>query len=117
VIDGGWDQWVLADADQRSQRIITTPHNDGPLVIRSFPGLDPLASVPPPHDLRWDFTAVFVGDRVVARVLDDSTSAVVISPQGAVRPLAVGPGWLSPGPDQQWLTVERESLTAWRLAN
>lgn len=41
VVDAGWDDWVLSDADPLGSRIITTSHDGGRLVTRSFP-----------HDLR-----------------------------------------------------------------
>jgi len=37
VVDAGWDDWVLSDADPLGSRIIATSHDGGRLVTRSFP--------------------------------------------------------------------------------
>ena len=56
VLDGGWDDWVLADVNASGSKIITTPHRDGPLLVRSFPGLEVIRAVEPPPGEYWDST-------------------------------------------------------------
>jgi hypothetical protein len=50
VLDGGWDDWILADVDPAGTEVITTPHMglSSALVVRSFPGLEIVRSVDPP---------------------------------------------------------------------
>jgi hypothetical protein len=37
VIDAGWDDWVLSDADPSGSRVIATSHDGERLLVRSFP--------------------------------------------------------------------------------
>jgi hypothetical protein len=50
VLDAGWDDWVLCDVEPSGAKIITTPHGSGPLLVRSFPGLEITRSVDPPEE-------------------------------------------------------------------
>jgi hypothetical protein len=45
LLDAGWDDWVFSDVHKSGRQIITTPHGRGPLLVRSFPSLDPLREV------------------------------------------------------------------------
>lgn len=37
ILDGGWGDWILVDVDPPGSKIITTPHQGGPIIVRSFP--------------------------------------------------------------------------------
>lgn len=85
------------------------------LSILQFPELRVMREVRSPDDeVAWDFTACFLRDHLVARLLDDDEQAVVIDPQGSVAELDISPGWLVPASDS-WLTVDRTHLRRWTL--
>jgi hypothetical protein len=73
VLDAGWDDWVLADTDPAGTRIITLPHDTGPLLVRSFPSLDVIQSFDLPEDHGWGFGACFAGDLILATVVSYNT--------------------------------------------
>src|SRR5262249_12154402 len=78
LLDAGWDNWVLSDVDTSGRSVITTPHAEGPLLVRSFPGLDIVRSIDPPDDAEWDFTACFAGDLLVNKLLDSRERMVAV---------------------------------------
>ena len=115
VLDAGWDDAVLMDADRTGDRVLVGPHVAGPLTVRSFPDLRVLREVSPPDpEEAWDFTACFVREHLVARLLDGVARTVAVDRRGRVEELDVGPGWLVPAWDS-WLTVERTRLRRWTL--
>jgi hypothetical protein len=117
VLDAGWDDWVLSDVDGSGTMIITTPHNAGPLLVRSFPNLEPLRTIDPPDDEHgWDFTACFAGDVLVDRVIGPDERLVAVGPNDAIYDLEGAGDWLIPAAGDSWLSVERTLLRRWRLA-
>jgi hypothetical protein len=107
LLDGGWDDWVLADADPAGTRILTPPHTAGPLLVRSFPALDIIQSFDPPEDYGWDFTACFAGDLIVAKMAGYAAAdrLVAIDGSGTRHDLGESDGWLVPAADSTWLSV------------
>lgn len=106
LLDAGWDDWVLADADPAGTRILTLPHDTGPLLVRSFPALGTIQSLDPPEDHYWDFTACFAGDLIIATMTgDDASHLVAIDGPGTLHDLGEFDGWLAPAADSTWLTV------------
>lgn len=87
VIDAGWDDWVLSDADPPGSRVITTSHDGQRLLVRSFPGdlrgrtseetrfVGTRPSCPscrrfdlPDDGCLWHEAACFAGDFIVAKL-------------------------------------------------
>jgi len=116
VIDAGWDGAVLADVHRSGKVIVTVPLDVGPLVVRSFPDLEPLQRVAAPTTSTfWDLTACFVGNQLVARLSGEPEVTVAVHPDGKLEPLDVGDGWLVPAANGTWLTVETGRIRRWRL--
>ncbi|MEA2687111.1 MAG: hypothetical protein QOE93_2306, partial [Actinomycetota bacterium] len=69
LIDPGWDDVVLGDVHRSGKVVVTVPHGVGPLVIWTFPDLEPVKRIASPTvDTFWDLQACFVGDQLVARL-------------------------------------------------
>jgi hypothetical protein len=117
VLDAGWDDWVLSDVDPSGTKIITTPHNSGPLLVRAFPGLDVLRSIDPPgEDARWDFTACFAGNLLVAKLIGPRERLVAIAADGAVHDLGEDDeSWLIPASRGTWLAATRTTIRRCRV--
>jgi hypothetical protein len=119
VHDAGWNHWVLSDVDHSGGVIITTPHDSGPLVVRSFPSLEILLSVDPPGDDEfWDYTACFASeDLIVDKLIGPSERLVAIDLNGEVHDLAEQEqGWLIPAAGNTWLSATRTTIQRRRLA-
>jgi hypothetical protein len=120
LIDAGWDDWVLSDVHQSGRAIVTTPHRAGPLVVRSFPGLEVLLSVDPPgaedHG-GWDFTACFVGDGLmVNKLIGHDERLATIALNGEVQSLdEQEQGWLIPAAHSTWLAATQTTIRRCRL--
>lgn len=113
VVDAGWDHWVLSDADPSSGAIITAPHRDGPLAVRSFPTFEVLLSIDPPGDDEfWDHSACFASEGlIVARLIGPSERLVAIDLNGEVHDLAEQEqGWLIPAAGNTWLSATRTTI-------
>jgi hypothetical protein len=83
VLDAGWDDWLLGDVDPSGAKVITTPHNTGPLLVRAFPSLEVLRAIDPPGERSgWDFTACFAGDMLISELIGDG-GAWQLSPKTA----------------------------------
>jgi hypothetical protein len=65
-LQGDWGDWILVDVDPSGSKIITTPHQGGPILVRSFPSLEIVRSVVPPPGEYWDFNAFFAGNMIVS---------------------------------------------------
>jgi hypothetical protein len=111
---------VLSDADPSAGAIITAPHRNGPLVVRSFPTLKVVLSSDPPCDGEfWDHTACFASDGlIVGKLIGPSGERLVaIDLNGEVHDLAEQErGWLIPAAGNTWLaatgtTVQRHRFT------
>jgi hypothetical protein len=50
VIEADWNDWYLTDVDRSGTRILTTSVDDGPILVRSFPGLDVIRTIEPPAE-------------------------------------------------------------------
>jgi hypothetical protein len=119
VVGAPWDDEVLIDVDPNGTRILTTPHEDGPIKIRSFPDLAVVRELDPPSGHGWDFDACFAGDHVVAKAVEwDAETEVVmaIDPDRGRSELVRSPAWISPGPDASWITSGPDGLERWSLA-
>lgn len=117
VLDAGWDDWVLCDVDPSGTKIITTPHNIGPLQVRSFPGLEIIRSVEPPKQTRWDFTACFAGDLIVSKVIGEPERLVAITDDNAIHNLTGhDDSWLIPAANGTWLTATPAAIRRCRAA-
>jgi hypothetical protein len=100
VLAAGWDDWVLSDVDPSGTKVITTPHNTGPLLVRSFPGLEVLRAIDAPGEQAgWDFTACFAGDMLVNKLIGGQERLVAAGQDGTVHELdEQEDGWLIPQP-------------------
>jgi hypothetical protein len=120
MIHAGWDDCLLADVHHSGRMIVTTPHDGGPLTVRSFPGLETVLSVDPPsaNDGRlWDMHACFVGDLVVTRLIGDDERIAVINLDGQVRELEEQEeGWLVPAAEGTWLAASPTTIRRCRLS-
>ncbi len=118
VLDAGWDDWVLCDVDPSGAKIITTPHGIGPLLVRSFPGLEITRSVDPPEETYWDFTACFAGDLIVSKAIGEQERLIAISRDGAIHDLtAQDHGWLIPAANGTWLAATRTTIRRCRAVS
>ncbi|MDX6584609.1 MAG: hypothetical protein QOI10_3793 [Solirubrobacterales bacterium] len=118
VIDAGWDDAALADVHHSGTVVVTVPHDTGPIVIRSFPDLEPRRRVAAPTaDTFWDLSACFVGNQLVARLSGGLEATVAVRGDGKLERLDVGDGWLVPAAEQTWLTVEPGRIRRWRLVD
>jgi hypothetical protein len=116
LMDGGWDDWVLSDVDPSGTRVITTPHTAGPMIVRAFPGLEPLRVIAPPDDEhQWDFAAAFIGDHIVAHLIGRTERLVAIDADGACHDLEEDSDGLVPAASDSWLAVGRDRLRRMRL--
>jgi hypothetical protein len=135
VIDAGWDDWILSDADPSGSRIITTSHDGARLLVRPFPGdlrgrtaeemrlvrhppefavLQEIHS--PGDDYFWHEVACFAGDFIVAK-LDGLAERFVAVDRDSVIHRLDDPqdGWLSGGPDDTWFAATSTGLRRYRL--
>ena len=87
VLDGGWSDWILVDVDPSGSKIITTPHQGGPILVRSFPSLEIVRSVAPPPGEYWDFKAFFAGNMIVSALKGQEERFVAIAPHGKIADL------------------------------
>jgi hypothetical protein len=119
VLKAGWDNWVLSDVDPSGTKIITTPHGTGPLLVRSFPGLETLRSVdPPPVNAFWDSTACFAGNMIVNQLMEQQERFVAIGRYGRIDDLdEQGDGWLIPAAQGSWLMATRSTIRRCRIVN
>jgi hypothetical protein len=116
LIDPEWDDQVLVDVDPAGDRIITTPHYEGPLTVWSFPGLVP------EREVEWDeplgHEACFAGAYIVAATRS-VVDFVTIDPAGTVEPLDVpldSYAWMmAPAAGGSFLTVVGDSIQRWAL--
>lgn len=119
VVDAGWNDEVLFDVDSTGSRIITTPHVEGPLKIRSFPDLQVVQEIAPPEGYVWDYYACFVGSRIVARAHDDhggdTEILVAVGADGHPTPLARTESPIAPGPEGSWISTWPNGIQRWRL--
>jgi hypothetical protein len=135
VVDAGWDDWVLGDADPSGSRIITTSHDGGRLVVRSFPrdlrgrtagemrllrhppAFPVLQEIrPPDDDCFWHEVACFAGDFIVARLDGPAGRFVAIGRDGVIHRLDdPEDGWLVGGPDGTWLAATSAGFRRYRL--
>lgn len=117
VLDAGWDDWVLADVDPTGTRIITLPHDTGPLLVRSFPSLDVIQSFDPPEGHGWDFTACFAGGLIITRMLcydRDDERLAAIDGMGILHDLGKSGGVPIPAADGTWLSATRTRIRRYR---
>jgi hypothetical protein len=107
LIDAGWDEYILADADPGGTRILTLPHGStGPLLVRAFPALDIIGSFDPPDGCDWDFSACFAGELLIAPVTGGAAPGRLVAIDcSATHDLGESGGWLVPAADSTWLTV------------
>jgi hypothetical protein len=117
ILDAGWDDWVLSDVDPSGSKVITTPHNSGPLLVRSFPSLDVLRVIDTPSSgAYWDFTACFAGDMLVNRLIGDQERLVAISQDDTVHDVdGQEDGWLIPAAHGTWLAATRTTIHRCRI--
>ena len=117
LIDAGWTDAVLADVDPSGKLVVTAPHGTGPIVIWTFPDLEPLQRIATPNpDTFWDLNVCFVGQHLVARLSGQPDVTVAVHRDGKLEVLSVGDGWLVPAGRRTWLTVEPDRIRRWRLA-
>ena len=119
ILTAGWDDWVLSDVDPSGRKIITTPHRMGPLLVRSFPGLEILRSVDPPErEEFWDFTACFAGNMIVNALLGQQERVVAIDRYGRIDDVdEYEDGWHIPAAHGTWLTATRTTIQRRRIVN
>jgi len=113
VLDAGWDDWVLADVDPTGMRIITLPHDAGPLLVRSFPSLEVIRSFDPPEGHGWDFTACFANDLIITMMLcydSDDERLTAIDGTGILHDLGKSGGTPLPAADGTWLSATRTRI-------
>ena len=111
VLDGGWDDWILADVDPSGSKIITTPHGGGPLLVRSFPSLEIVRSVEPPPGEYWDCNAFFAGNMIVSAVLGEEERFVAVDRRGRIADLDQYEAmYLVPAKHGTWLAVTQTTI-------
>jgi hypothetical protein len=118
VIDGGWTDEVLFDADAAGSRILTTPHATGAIKIRSFPRLEVLREIGPPPAYTWDFYACFAGAWIVARAHSDDGDdeiLVAIDPSDRITTLTRTDAPICPGPGGGWISTGSRGIERWQL--
>lgn len=118
VLDAGWDDQVLSDVDSSGTKIITIPHDSGPLAVRSFPGLEVLRAIDPPGGhARWDFTACFAGDLLIGKLIGCSPERLVaVADDGIVCDLGEDEAsWLIPASYGTWLAATRTMIRRCRV--
>jgi hypothetical protein len=118
VIEGGWTDEVLVDADAAGTRILTTPHVTGAIKIRSFPRLEVLREIEPPLAHAWDFYACFAGAWIVARAHNDDGDdeiLVAIDPVDRIIFLTRTEAPICPGPGGCWISTGSRGIARWRL--
>jgi len=117
LLDAGWDDAVLADVHGSGKVVVTAPLGTGPLVIRTFPDLEPVQRVAAPTpDTFWNLGACFVGNQLVARLSGHPEVTVAVGGDGKLEALDVGTGRLVPAANRTWLTVDPNRIRRWRLA-
>ena len=114
LFSAGWADTVLSDAAHNQAMILTTGHVGGPLTVRSFPDLRVERQIDPPPGTFWDFGVCFVGELIVARLLNGGDEPVAIHRDGTIHPLDISDGWLVPARDG-FLTVQRNHIRRWEL--
>jgi hypothetical protein len=121
ILDAGWRDWILADVDPAGTRIITLPHvsrdDTGPLLVRSFPGLDIIQSFDLPGDHGWFFNARFSGDLIIAPMLSyegDDERLAAIDGSGTFHDLGKWDGSILQAADRTWLSVTRTRIRRYR---
>jgi hypothetical protein len=117
ILDAGWDDWVLSDVDPSGTKVITTPHNAGPLFVRAFPSLEVLRAIDPPgQEAGWDFTACFAGDLLIAKLIGPHERLVAIGHDDIVHDLDEQEyGWLIPAAHGTWLAATRTTIRRCRI--
>ena len=119
LIRAPWDDEVLFDVDATGNRILTTPHDDGPIRIRSFPQLTMLRELLPPAGYAWDYYACLIGEVVVARAHEkdgDDGILVAVDDEGTLTTLAQTHDSIHPGPDGSWFASTDEGIERWCLS-
>lgn len=115
LVEAPWRDRVLADIHASGQYVLTTPSNgQGPLVVHSWPGLDPVWTIETP-DLpgsAWLSSAVFVGDDLVAGFDPGSRfrgECMLISRNQDMERVG-GDSWPAPGGKDFWLEYDGKRL-------
>jgi hypothetical protein len=118
VLDAGWDDWVLADANLAGTRVITLPCDTGPLLVRSFPSLEIIQSVSPPKGHGWGYGACFADDLILVRLVNHDTGAdhlAAVDDTGALHDLGRHDGLPLQAADGTWLSVTPASIIRCRV--
>ena len=117
LIEAPWGDEVLFDVDPAGAHVLTTPHDVGPIRVRTFPGLGLMREIDPPADTHWDFYACFAGEHIVARAHTDADEELLlaIGADGTITTLASSPDPIVPGPAGSWLTITDDGLERWTL--
>jgi hypothetical protein len=118
VIEGGWTDEVLVDADMAGTRILTTPHlTEDAIKVRSFPRLEVLRTIEPPPAYWWDFYACFAGAWIVARAHneDDDEILAAIDPANRITILTRTEAAICPGPQGSWIAAGTQGIARWQL--
>lgn len=112
-----WDDEALFDVDPAGAHVLTTPHSEGPLRVRAFPGLDVVREIAPPAGLWWDFYACFAGEHIVARTHSDADEEllVAVDARSAIETLEETGDPMVPGPDASWLKITPNGIERWVL--
>jgi hypothetical protein len=74
-------------SDPSGSKIITTPHQGGPILVRSFPSLEIVRSVDPPPGEYWDFNASFADNMIVSALKGQEERFAAIAPHGKIADL------------------------------
>ena len=108
---------MLSDVDPSGTKVITTPHNTGPLFVRAFPILEVLRAIDPPGERSgWDFTACFAGDMLIGKLIGDQERLAAIAEDDTVHDLdGQDDGWLIPGSHGTWLTATQTTIRRCRI--
>jgi hypothetical protein len=116
VIDAEWDDWVLSDVNQDGSSVLTAPHEGGPLTVWSFPDLEVIRSVPTADEDRfWDFTACFIDDLIIGRLLGGTEETVAVTADGEIEAVRGDADWIAPGPHGTWFASTNDGTQLLRL--
>ena len=110
---------MLFDADAAGTRILTTPHDEGAIRVRSFPELEVLREIQPPPEYAWDFYACFSGEWIVARAHDEDGEdevLVAIDPEDRIEILTRTEAPICPGPGGSWISTGSRAIERWQLS-
>lgn len=111
VLDAGWGDWILADVDPAGSKIITAPHPDGPLLVRSFPSLEIVRSVEPPPGEHWGCHALFAGNMIVSMLRGEAERHVAIDRRGRITDLDQSEAiYLIPAGHDTWLAITETTI-------